>query len=67
MSLLLWSRGGLVIGRGAFLPCTYKMNIDPWKRSKDEFLQELEFALKVFNYFFTAIFIVEAGMKVAAL
>ena len=29
--------------------------------------QELEYALKLFNYFFTGIFIVEAGMKVSAL
>ena len=28
---------------------------------------ELEFALKIFNYFFTGIFIIEAGMKVSAL
>merc|ERR1719266_2404214 len=28
---------------------------------------ELEYALKLFNYFFTGIFIVEAGMKVSAL
>ena len=31
------------------------------------FPQELEYALKVFNYFFTAIFIIEASMKVSAL
>lgn len=31
------------------------------------FLQELEYALKLFNYFFTGIFIIEAGMKVGAL
>ena len=29
--------------------------------------QELEYALKLFNYFFTGIFIIEAGMKVGAL
>lgn len=29
--------------------------------------QELEFALKIFNFFFTGIFIVEAAMKVSAL
>ena len=29
--------------------------------------QKLEYALKVFNYFFTAVFIVEAVMKVVAL
>ena len=28
---------------------------------------ELEFALKIFNYFFTGIFIIEAGMKISAL
>ena len=30
-------------------------------------LQGLEFALKIFNYFFTGIFIIEAGMKISAL
>ena len=30
-------------------------------------LQVLASALKVFNYFFTAVFILEAGMKIAAL
>ena len=29
--------------------------------------QILAYALKVFNYFFTAVFILEAGMKVSAL
>lgn len=29
--------------------------------------KELEYALKLFNYFFTGIFIIEAGMKVGAL
>ena len=29
--------------------------------------QGLAYALKVFNYFFTAVFILEAGMKVSAL
>ena len=28
---------------------------------------ELEFTLKIFNYFFTGIFIIEAGMKISAL
>ena len=31
------------------------------------FFQGLAYALKVFNYFFTAVFILEAGMKVSAL
>lgn len=30
-------------------------------------IKELEYALKLFNYFFTGIFIIEAGMKVGAL
>jgi hypothetical protein len=30
-------------------------------------LQELEFALKIFNYFFTSVFIMEATMKIIAL
>ena len=28
---------------------------------------ELEFTFKIFNYFFTGIFIIEAGMKISAL
>ena len=31
------------------------------------YFQGLAYALKVFNYFFTAVFILEAGMKIAAL
>ena len=30
-------------------------------------LQELESALRIFNYFFTAVFIIESGCKVVAL
>lgn len=29
--------------------------------------QELEYALKIFNYFFTAVFLLELSMKVVAL
>ena len=29
--------------------------------------QELEFALKIFNYFFTSVFIIEATLKILAL
>lgn len=31
------------------------------------YLQELEFALQIFNYFFTSVFILEAAMKIIAL
>lgn len=31
------------------------------------FIQGLEFALKIFNYFFTSVFILEASMKIVAL
>ena len=37
------------------------------KKSLFFFFQGLAYALKVFNYFFTAVFILEAGMKVSAL
>ena len=30
-------------------------------------MQELQFALKIFNYFFTSVFILEAIMKIVAL
>jgi len=30
-------------------------------------LQELEFALKIFNYFFTSMFVVEAAVKTISL
>ena len=44
------------------LNCADKLRSPPIKS-----LQELEYALKLFNYFFTGIFIIEAGMKVGAL
>ena len=40
-----------------------------WHNFKDNLFpcQELEYALKLFNYFFTAIFILEAAIKISAL
>ena len=38
-----------------------------WLRSMICILQELEFALQIFNFFFTSVFILEAAVKIIAL
>ena len=38
-----------------------------WCNSIYQNFQELNYTLKVFNYFFTSVFILEAGMKISAL